>query len=108
VEENSERVQDELPARKTTTNKLAIASLVLGVLGLLAWLVAGGIGTALIGLAAAITGVTASNQVTRSSSEQTGQKLAVAGLVLGLVGVIAGILLMIISGTPLGFSIFLW
>ena len=84
-------------------NWLAIASLVLGILGLLTWLAATGLGSMLLGLAAAITGFTASNQITRSRDAQRGQTAAVAGLALGLASLILGIVVLGAFGIEPGF-----
>ena len=60
------------------TSGLAIASLVLGILGLC------GIGS----LLATIFGAVAINQVSRSNGTMTGNGMAIAGLVLGIIGLV--------------------
>lgn len=84
---------------------LAIVSVVLGILGLLVWLVASGLGSDVVGLVAAVTGLSASNQITRSRDTQKGQTAAVAGLVLGLVAVVWGIVALGAWGLEPGFRV---
>lgn len=70
------------PAVRTSTNGLAIASLVAGITGLfIGWLTFG-----LISLAAIATGVMATSQI--DASGQEGRGMARAGLILGIVGVV--------------------
>ena len=64
-------------AQATTTNGLAIASLVLGILWIL-W-----IGSIL----AVVFGYVAKGQIERSAGRQSGRGMAIAGIVLGWVGV---------------------
>jgi hypothetical protein len=69
------------------TSGLAIASLVLGILGLC------GIGS----LLATIFGAVAINQISRSNGAMTGKGMAIAGLVLGIIG-LAGLVAMLWLG----------
>lgn len=64
--------------RRTGTNMLAVASLVLGIL----WIA--GLGSIL----AVVLGFVAMRQIEKSEGAQEGMALATAGVVLGLVGVI--------------------
>ena len=73
------------PAVAATTNGLAIASLVLGIV----WL--GGLGA----LLAIIFGAVAISQINRSGGTQSGRGLATAGIVLGGVGVILPLFLIV-------------
>jgi hypothetical protein len=65
------------------TSGLAIASLVLGILGLC------GVGS----LLATIFGAVAINQISRSNGAMTGKGMAIAGLVLGIIG-LAGLVVL--------------
>jgi hypothetical protein len=67
------------PVAQATTNGLAIASMVLGILWLY-W-----IGSIL----ALVFGYVAKGQIDRSAGRQTGRGMAVAGIVLGWIGVAA-------------------
>lgn len=71
------------PPPPTSTNGLAIASLVLGILWL--W----SIGSIL----ALIFGLVSRRQIARSAGRQTGGGLAIAGIVLGSVGIVGTILI---------------
>jgi hypothetical protein len=70
--------------QSTRTSGLAIASLVLGILGL------AGIGS----LLATIFGAVALNQISRSNGTMTGKGMAIAGLVLGIVGLAGFVVLL--------------
>ena len=74
------------PASQATTNGLAIASLILG----LVWFFSLG------SILALIFGYVAKSQIDRSGGQQTGRGLAIAGIVLGWIGV-AGIIIFIIT-----------
>jgi hypothetical protein len=76
-------------------NRLALASLVLGILWL--W----GIGA----LLALILGIVARNQIHDSNGGQSGERLAVAGIVLGVVGLVgaAVLTLIVFAASPSSF-----
>ncbi len=63
-----------------STNGLAVASLVLGLLG---WLVCG-VGS----VVAIVLGVIARNQIRSSGGRETGDGMALAGIILGCIGVV--------------------
>jgi hypothetical protein len=67
------------PVVQATTNGLAIASLVLGILWM--WWIGS--------ILALVFGYVAKNQIDRSAGRQTGRGLAIAGIVLGWIGVAA-------------------
>jgi hypothetical protein len=85
-----------------TTNTLAIASLALGILGLLGCVCGGGIGGLLLGIPAAICGWTGWSQIKKSG--QGGTELAIIGLILGAIEVIGGILVLVFAGAVMGLS----
>ena len=78
----------------TSTNGMAIASLVLGILWLY-W-----IGSIL----ALIFGYIAKRQIDESQGRQTGRGMAIAGIVLGWIGVGVGVLLAVLGVLALGFA----
>lgn len=71
---------------QTKTSGMAIASLVLGLIGL-------GIGSVL----AIIFGFMAKKNIRESGGTQTGGGMATAGIVLGILGVV-GVLILLVSG----------
>lgn len=73
-------------AAAPSTNGMAVASLVLGILWL--W----GLGS----LLALIFGVMGKNQIDRSGGLETGRGMAIAGLVLGIVGLVGAVVLALI------------
>jgi hypothetical protein len=75
------------PAVQATTNGLAIASMVLGILWLY-W-----IGSIL----ALVFGYVAKGQIDRSAGRQTGRGMAIAGIVLGWIGVAALALIIVLA-----------
>jgi hypothetical protein len=75
------------PPQPTSTNGMAIASLVLGILWLY-W-----IGSIL----ALIFGYIAKRQIDESQGRQTGRGMAIAGIVLGWIGVGIGVLLAVVG-----------
>ena len=75
------------PAVQATTNGLAIASMVLGILWLY-W-----IGSIL----ALVFGYIAKGQIDRSAGRQTGRGMAIAGIVLGWIGVAALVLFVVMA-----------
>ena len=75
------------PPQPTSTNGMAIASMVLGILWLY-W-----IGSIL----ALIFGYIAKRQIDESAGTQTGRGMAVAGIVLGWIGVGVGVLIAVIA-----------
>jgi hypothetical protein len=82
------------PYAVTKTNGYAIASLVLGILGLCC---------CVLGLIGLIFGYIGKGQIERSGGAETGSGLAVAGIVLGWIsvaGVIVWILILITTGNP--------
>ena len=82
------------PPQPTSTNGMAIASLVLGILWLY-W-----IGSIL----ALIFGYIAKRQIDESQGRQTGRGMAIAGIVLGWIGVgvgVIGLILAIVAGVVL-------
>ena len=72
-------------APRQSTNGLAVASMVLGIL----WIF--GLGAIL----ALIFGIISRNQIDRSGGTQGGRGMAIAGIVLGIIG-IAGLILWIV------------
>jgi type II secretory pathway pseudopilin PulG len=76
--------------RQQTTNGLAIASLVLGIVWL--W--------CLGSILALVFGYTARRQIARSNDEQKGRGLATAGIVLGWVGIAGFIALTVVIAVP--------
>jgi hypothetical protein len=77
-------------ARPTSTNGLAIASMVLGIVWVL------GLGSVL----AVIFGFVSRKQIRESGGRQTGDGMAIAGLVLGFIG-IAGAVVWIIAAVAI-------
>lgn len=75
------------PAVQATTNGLAIASLVLGILWLY-W-----IGSIL----ALVFGYVAKGQIDRAAGRQSGRGLAIAGIVLGWIGVAVLVLVVVVA-----------
>jgi hypothetical protein len=75
------------PAVQATTNGLAIASMVLGILWLY-W-----IGSIL----ALVFGYIAKGQIDRSAGRQTGRGMAIAGIVLGWIGAAALVLIIVMA-----------
>jgi hypothetical protein len=75
------------PVVQATTNGLAIASMVLGILWLY-W-----IGSIL----ALVFGYVAKGQIDRSAGRQTGRGMAIAGIVLGWIGVAALVLVVVMA-----------
>jgi hypothetical protein len=75
------------PVVQASTNGLAIASLVLGILWLY-W-----IGSIL----ALVFGYVATGQIDRSAGRQTGRGMAVAGIVLGWIGVATAVILVVFA-----------
>jgi len=87
---------------ETSTNPLALASLILGVLGIILFCAGGffalpGLVSALTGLAAVITGHVALRQIRNSQGRQTGDGTAMAGLLLGYLQIVGVISLWIVS-----------
>jgi hypothetical protein len=75
------------PVGPTSTNGLAIASMVLGILWLY-W-----IGSIL----ALVFGYVAKGQIDRSGGRQTGRGMAIAGIVLGWIGVAVAVILIVFA-----------
>lgn len=75
------------PVVQATTNGLAIASMVLGILWLY-W-----IGSIL----ALVFGYVAKGQIDRSAGRQTGRGMAIAGIVLGWIGVAMAVILIVFA-----------
>jgi MFS family permease len=83
------REEAAAPPTAQSTSGYAIASLVLGIVGIFVFPVVGSI-------LALIFGYIARNEIDRSSGRQGGRGLAIAGIVLGWVGVVFGIVLLLI------------
>jgi hypothetical protein len=77
----------------TTTNGLAVASMVLGILWI--WWIGS--------ILAVIFGFVALNQIRNSDGSQTGRGMAIAGLVLGFIGV--GTILFFVMVAAVGSSV---
>ena len=95
------------PSGAPATNKLAVASMVLSIIGITPWvLIIIGIaedfaGVPMIGsLAGALFGHISSRQIKRSNGTQKGRGMAIAGLVLGY-----GVLVLLIAGIV---ALFIW
>lgn len=80
-----------IPAGPTKSNGLAIASLVLGIVGLLFGCCTGVVGLP-FAIAALITGIIGMKKV---DAETGGKGLAIAGIVLGVIGILIGIVMII-------------
>ena len=91
-------------AQTTSTNPLAIVSLVLGILGLLGCVCGGGIGGILFGIPAGITGWIARKQLLQNDQNQQGLQLATVGSILGIAEVILSIILLVLVGSLYGFA----
>ena len=83
------REEATAPPADQATNGYAIASFVLGIVGIFVFPVVGSI-------LALIFGYIARNEIDSSSGRQTGRGLAIAGIVLGWVGVAFAIVLFVI------------
>jgi hypothetical protein len=83
-----------VPAAAASINGLAVASLVMGLVGFILF----GLG----GLLAIIFGHIARGQIRRSPDRQAGSGLALAGLILGYLQVIGGVLVAIVAVIALG------
>lgn len=81
-------------AYRTSTNGLAVASLVLGIVWI--W----GVGSIL----ALIFGLVARSQISRSAGTQGGGGMAVAGIVLGAVGIALILIIIIVAAANSGSS----
>lgn len=91
-----------------TPDPLAIISLVLGVLGVLALCCGGPIGGIPVGGAAAVTGWIAKNRVLKKDDPgQYGKEFALAGLILGAVEVGFGLVFLLITGVALTIPVLL-
>ena len=89
----------------STTNPLAIVSLVLGVLGLCASCCGGIFGSLLFGLPAAATGYIARRQILESANADQGLPLATAGMILGLSMVALSAIVLALVGGATGLSL---
>lgn len=69
------------PDSLQTTNGMAIASLLTGLIG--------------FGIVALILGIIANNQIKASLGRQKGSGLAIAGIIIGCIGIVASILLLV-------------
>lgn len=76
-----------------STPGVAVASLVLGLLGLFCFV-------PIFGIPAIICGHVARKQINRSSGRLTGGGLALAGLILGYVGIVVSILMLVAIAVP--------
>ena len=90
-------------AQAAPTDPLAIISLVLGIVGLLACLCGGAIGGLVVGAPAAITGWLARTKLLElEQEERKGIEFATVGLALGLAEVITAVVLLILAGASVG------
>ena len=80
-------------ATRVPNNGMGVASLVLGILGLVFWLFFGWI----LSIIAVILGHVAKSQIDKSNGTQQGRGMAIAGLVMGWIGV-AFLILLIVLG----------
>ncbi|CAN5174075.1 hypothetical protein BH20ACT24_BH20ACT24_01840 [soil metagenome] len=71
------------------TNGLAIASLVLGIVGILIQLFG------IVPILAIVLGFVGKNQIDQSGGVQRGRGMAIAGIVLGIIGIVLLIILLI-------------
>ena len=76
------------------TSGMAIASFVLGVIGIVSWWMGGFV----ISILAIIFGIIGLREVKRSPDEVTGYGLALAGFILGVVTLAMGVIAMIFVG----------
>ena len=96
----------QYPQQYATTvpnNGMGVASLVLGILGLVLWFFFGWI----LSIIAVILGHVAKSQIDKSNGTQQGRGMAIAGLVMGWIGVgalILFIVLIIAGAASLSFS----
>lgn len=84
-------------AHTPPSNGMAVASLVLGILGLVLWLVFGWV----LSIVAVILGHVAKSQIDQSRGAQGGRGMAIAGLVMGWIGVAFAVIfiVLIVAGT---------
>ena len=76
------------------TSGMAIASFVLGVIGIVSWWMGGFV----ISILAIIFGIIGLREVKRSPDEVTGYGLALAGFILGVITLAMGVMAMIFVG----------
>ena len=84
---------------RTSTNGFAVASLVLGIVGIPAVLVLVGL---LLAVLALIFGLVARSQIERSGGTQGGGGMAVAGIALGSIGIVLEVIVIVVAATTGG------
>ena len=93
-EQVQQPVQVEVVTRKSTTNTLAIVSIVFAVLGIfLTWVI-----PFLSQIIAIITGHVARSQIRKSEEVQEGDGMALAGLIIGYIMIVLGLIPIIFIG----------
>jgi hypothetical protein len=85
---------------------LAIASLVLCVLGLLGCGLCGALGPLLGGLGAVVTGFMARQQLSEPGALQKGKQMATIALILGVAEILLSVILLLVLGIYFGASLF--
>jgi hypothetical protein len=83
------------PGQAPRTNGLAIASLVLGIVGLVFFVF-----LMIPPILALIFGLVSHGQIRRSGGAQTGSGMAVAGIVMGIIGILLFVLLIAAAVRP--------
>jgi len=87
------------PAPTSETNVLAVVSLLLGVLGLLACACAGSFGGLPVGAAAAVVGYLARQQIAKQPSSGSSKTLATIGIGLGIAEAILSLVVLLALGS---------
>lgn len=88
------------PAAAGKTNGAAVASLVLGILGLLLSFFMVGLPLALLGVILGIVALRSIGKAQRTSLPQSGKGMAIAGLVTGIIGLLIGAFLLFAITLP--------
>lgn len=89
----------------STTNPLAAASLILGILGLCAFCPGGFIGSLLFEIPAAATGYIARRQILEKGEGDQGLPLATAGMILGVTAIVLSVAIFILIGGVAGLAL---
>ncbi len=88
------------PAAAGKTNGAAVASLVLGILGLLLSFFMVGLPLALLGVILGIVALRSIGKAQRTSLPQSGKGMAIAGLVTGIIGLLIGAFVLFAISLP--------